>query len=166
MAKETKIDEKRERDIADINNILSSLDENLQFIGVTFGRSIGRTYTFRSDNKVRKYYTIGNDFGKKIAIEIETLEVFWLASKYYRTFINSSLKIFLECMKAANRKFSLMKSDLDDENKKLEQEIMKEIKNIDPKALENDETWWAEIFELGIIANSINIKNIKNIPEK
>ncbi|GHU68552.1 hypothetical protein FACS189447_11010 [Spirochaetia bacterium] len=164
MAKETKIDEKSEHDMVDINNILSSLDENFQFIGVTFGRSIGRTYTFRSDNKVRKYYTIGNDFGNKIAIEIETLEVFRLASKYYRKFINSSLKIFLECMKAVNRKVSLMKSDLnDDENKKLEQEIIKEIKNIDPKALVNDETWWTEKFKMGIIVNSINMKNI---PEK
>ena len=96
-----------------------------------------------------KYIVIGNDLGTNICVVNHTNEIvsFDIEYEYPMRFVNSSLENLINFIII----FLSYYNELDNIEENEEEKVISCIKNkfnsIDPKALSNDENWWAIILE-------------------
>ena len=130
-------------DIIEIEKLLVSA-KGITFIGIEFSEKIEIKIL---ENDI--YYIIGNDYEDKIGINTKTIEVFSLSfNNMEKTFMNSSFEKLLSYIKKFNEKINLENDNYEEiKRHKITKEIEMEIKKIDKKALNNDNTWWDFILE-------------------
>ncbi|TCS93245.1 SUKH-4 family immunity protein [Hazenella coriacea] len=104
----------------------------------------------------KQIVSIGDDFGTKICIEPDSDQIISIdeQAEYPTRFVNSSITNLLQFMMIYKKKLPALKDATDEEACKIVDQINKEYKRIDSKAIENEENWWSIILEqteLGLI---------------
>ena len=117
-------------------------DLNTHFLGIRFNGKI--EYKHINDEN---YYLIGNDYEYELGIKEDTFEVYTLLEDR-NIFINKSLEKLIHCINV----FFKIYGDIDNKTGEEEiitkvEEIIKEIKKIDNKAINDENNWWSLIIE-------------------
>ena len=115
----------------------------IKFIGLSFNEDI-----ISKEVNGEMFYIIGNDYEDLLGIRKLDLNVFSISDNDM-VFINSSLEQLIDCINCfINSIIDLDEDDFDEEKRTKEvRMVSKKIKNIDKKALLDENYWWSLILE-------------------
>lgn len=96
-----------------------------------------------------RYIVIGDDFGTKICIDEKSDEIFSVDDREElpTRFINSNIEFLLAFLVIYKSHLPLLEDATDDEAVKIVKKMKKVFREIDSKALKNEENWWPLILE-------------------
>lgn len=95
------------------------------------------------------YILIGDDYGTKLGIDMNTEEVFSLpdTEDIHPKFINSNIKFFILFLLIYHMEISKIKGSKEEEIKLVAKQLREKFLQIDSKSLSDNESWWNLILE-------------------